>query len=517
MDEEEEEYQRNETRIIDLSHDVMNGVYGALDEIDISKVIHEISIVYRLNTEQELALRLAGKTLSEQLFFIVCGEAGTGKSKCLEAMSGLFRALGEGHSIVASGTTGVSSARLRCRTIHSLCGWRTQKSDMEDENSRGIERLRKLLPKSLKLLLIDEISMLDAKMIWKIDQVFRKVFKRAHVMFGGISVCFSGDFFQLPPVGGHSLLKDVSQINKTKAVSLDTVFALSFWRSIDNVVLLRQNYRQEDPIYLNLLRNWKNGCMTSNDWRLLKSRQLKLMNHIPLLEEKDIYCIVKYNDSRNSLNKAILAHGEKSIIRCYAEDSCDSANINVAQKYLQEINDNRSNYFPGLFSFFIGAQVIFTHNYNPSLGIAKGTRAVVIAYDSEKDEIRVKLSSTAAQDPRKEEHCTFNNEYIVKRVNTSFTLQGHTIRRRQFGLDLGYAVTDYKSQGETVSRAFIDISNGTYYSIYVMLSRVRSIKGLYLLTDFDPTKINPVMPKALSREMSRLEILSEYTRRKYLC
>ena len=50
------------------------------------------------------------------------------------------------------------------------------------------------------MLVIDEISMLSADILSKLDEVARTVRKRKHLPFGGIQLIACGDFFQLPPV-----------------------------------------------------------------------------------------------------------------------------------------------------------------------------------------------------------------------------------------------------------------------------------------------------------------------------
>jgi ATP-dependent exoDNAse (exonuclease V) alpha subunit len=50
-----------------------------------------------------------------------------------------------------------------------------------------------------ELLIIDEISMLSAKLLTTLELVSRHV-RKSDIVFGGMQVLVSGDFFQLPPV-----------------------------------------------------------------------------------------------------------------------------------------------------------------------------------------------------------------------------------------------------------------------------------------------------------------------------
>ena len=53
----------------------------------------------------------------------------------------------------------------------------------------------------LKLIIIDEISMVGADMLYKIHMRLTEIFKTpVTVPFGGISIILVGDLLQLPPV-----------------------------------------------------------------------------------------------------------------------------------------------------------------------------------------------------------------------------------------------------------------------------------------------------------------------------
>ena len=54
--------------------------------------------------------------------------------------------------------------------------------------------------------MIDEKSMIDLKMLLLIDDRLRVIFPvTSHLPFGGINILISGDFYQLPPMGGKPL------------------------------------------------------------------------------------------------------------------------------------------------------------------------------------------------------------------------------------------------------------------------------------------------------------------------
>ena len=62
--------------------------------------------------------------------------------------------------------------------------------------------------------------------------------------------------------------------------------------------------------------------------------------------------------------------------------------------------------------------------------------------------------------------------------------------RKQFPLQLAYCLTIHKCQGSTLDCAIIDIGYSVFekHMVYVALSRVRCLDGLYLKA-FQPSKI----------------------------
>ncbi|KAF8798328.1 hypothetical protein BYT27DRAFT_7123162, partial [Phlegmacium glaucopus] len=63
---------------------------------------------------------------------------------------------------------------------------------------------------------------------------------------------------------------------------------------------------------------------------------------------------------------------------------------------------------------------------------------------------------------------------------------------RQITIVPGYAIMDYKAQGQTMECVIVDIlkpPSGRLlpFSVYVMLSRSRGWKTIWILRDFDPT------------------------------
>ncbi len=84
------------------------------------------------------------------------------------------------------------------------------------------------------------------------------------------------------------------------------------------------------------------------------------------------------------------------------------------------------------------------------LGLSKGTKGVIVSWNDNYIFVKVSL-------------CTVHFEFLprnvipISRTSKTFDYEGITFRRNQFPLVPAYVITDYKSQGETLEEAIIDL------------------------------------------------------------
>lgn len=124
------------------------------------------------------------------------GAAGTGKTFILNQYIDYLK-LNNIH-IAITASTGIAATHINGQTIHSWSGI----GIAEKLDTKLIDKLlqtEKLYKKynNLKVLIIDEISMLHGSRLDMINTLFKK-FKDNNLPFGGVQVIFCGDFFQLP-------------------------------------------------------------------------------------------------------------------------------------------------------------------------------------------------------------------------------------------------------------------------------------------------------------------------------
>nr|GAT47184.1 predicted protein [Mycena chlorophos] len=96
----------------------------------------------------------------------------------------------------------------------------------------------------------------------------------------------------------------------------------------------------------------------------------------------------------------------------------------------------------------------------------------------------------------------------------------HSIKRRQFALTPGYAFTDYKSQGQTISHVIVDLESPPHgglspFNAYVALSRSHGRDNIRILRGFDPKIFTTHPSEHLKNEDLRLHQLTLNTQKQY--
>jgi ATP-dependent exoDNAse (exonuclease V) alpha subunit len=141
----------------------------------------------------------------------------------------------------------------------------------------------------------------------------------------------------------------------------------------------------------------------------------------------------------------------------------------------------------------VGMKVMITENIAISQKIVNGAIGVVekIIYDTNNDGCRFEIccylhiNGCGLQAPGLDKDVVpiiqVTNHFIYCSSNGA----EYNISRTQLPLIPAFAYTDYKSQGRGLTHAIADLSScGSIQSIYVMLSRVKSLEGLGVLKWF---------------------------------
>ena len=97
--------------------------------------------------------------------------------------------------------TGKAAFNIGGTTIHSALHISINQS-LSNLNKLSIETLSKLTKQyeQFQFIVIDEISLVGARMLNAIDQKLRSIKHVQNKFFGGLDVIVTGDFYQAPPI-----------------------------------------------------------------------------------------------------------------------------------------------------------------------------------------------------------------------------------------------------------------------------------------------------------------------------
>src|SRR3990172_4306531 len=126
------------------------------------------------------------------------GEPGSGKTHTVNAYAAYLRERNIEPAITAS--TGIAATHVGGMTIHAWSGIGI-KRDLTDWDLETLTEREPLMRRvrNTQVLIIDEVSMLDAHLLTMVDRAVRTL-RGNERPFGGLQVIFFGDFFQLPPI-----------------------------------------------------------------------------------------------------------------------------------------------------------------------------------------------------------------------------------------------------------------------------------------------------------------------------
>lgn len=410
-----------------------------------------------MKQETALAILKTGQNV------FLTGQAGAGKTYLLNQYIEYLRVRQIPVAVTAS--TGIASTHMNGMTIHAWSGIGIQ-NEFDKVNVQRLATRDDYLEriKNTKVLIIDEISMLHAKQVDTINQVL-KHFRKNEMPFGGVQVIFSGDFFQLPPIG------DKGETSKEKYA-----FMSQAWLECKfQICYLTEQHRQTGGdekqrfgLSLNeILNQIRSQTVTQQAIDVLTSTQAHTID----LNRTRLYT---HNADVDSIN-------QKQLNELTAKTITYSA-AKMGEKPLQD-SLSKSVRAPDELTLAIGAKVMFVKNL-PLLGVYNGTMGEVIgfigvsgkAYKNADDEITetayplVQLNSGGEVAAEPEEWTVEDKDGTV--------LASYT----QVPLCLAWAITVHKSQGMTLDAAEIDLSKTFEMGQgYVALSRLRSLDGLKLL------------------------------------
>lgn len=197
------------------------------------------------------------------------GNAGTGKSYLLRAVVEELNRIHRRSGVFVTASTGIAAANVGGTTLHSFAG-----IGLGEDDAATMARTLKAKARrrwcDAKVLVIDEISMLDGRLLDKLDSLARNVRNRPAEPFGGIQLILVGDFFQLPPV----------RLGQDPDVRF--CFATRCWEEVvQETFVLRHVYRQRDTGFLAMLDEVRHGTVGPASQALLEKAHTQAASRNP--------------------------------------------------------------------------------------------------------------------------------------------------------------------------------------------------------------------------------------------
>ena len=340
-------------------------------------------MVQKLNKEQKEffyhVVHLV-KTCDNPFYCFISGGGGVGKShlvKCLYQAALKYyntRAGDDFHQvkILMLAPTGKAAYIIKGMTIHSslaIPACQSLKTYKPLDSSR-LNTLRCQLG-GVKLIFLDEISMVGSKMFnVQINNTLKDI-KGSREDFGGVSIIAIGDLFQLEPVMDRYIFKNLDN-------SQYAVLAPNKWQDHFNMFELKEIMRQrESKVFAEILNRLREGKHTKEDILKLKERVITENSNDDPMDAPHLFI---QNKKVNEFNERVhnAATGEKFAIK--AVDSVIGANsAQLRDKILRQIPDDprKTKQIASNLRLSVGERTEITSNIRTDDGMTNGAGNVV--------------------------------------------------------------------------------------------------------------------------------------------
>ena len=398
----------------------------------------------------------------------VTGRAGTGKSTLLNHLIAETK-----KKVAVCAPTGVAALNVGGTTIHSLFGFPLGVLGTQDIRRHLNSRVREVL-RAIDVLVIDEVSMVNADLMDGISTAMGIAKGRARQPFGGAQLVMFGDPYQLAPVPGSAVEERAHMAENYQS---HWFFDAHVWRETDlERFELTEIFRQSDEEFKGILNAIREGNCTQEMLDYLNKRGNRFPPH------PDVIRLATVNSAVDRVNKhrmEQIAQAPTEFHAVFSDEDIKHFGKNLPAEPILNLK--------------VGAQVMFIKNDEAKRNSAGGVErrwvngtigtvvslpksgGVVVEVEGEKLEVEPVTWEKVRYELKSEYDETLGRFKDVLEAVPLAEFQ-------QIPLRLAWAVTIHKSQGQTYDEVVIDLGRGAFSAgqTYVALSRVRSLDGLYL-------------------------------------
>jgi ATP-dependent DNA helicase PIF1 len=403
---------------------------------------------------------------------LITGSAGTGKSLLINVIKKIINKKYPDINLYITASTGVAAINIKGCTLHSFAGIGLGKSSKE-ELLKKIKYRKQICDrwKDVDILIIDEISMISCDIFEKIEYIARQI-RNSILPFGGIQLILVGDFFQLTPI-----------IDIKREDNKVFCFESEIWDKCNlNIINLKKIYRQDDLNFQLLLNRLRIGTYTNNDILEIKNRIKK-----PPLNNSYIHLYPTNKQVKNENMKMLNKINNYNMI--YEPNYIGDDELKKELKLqFKQINMDK-------IYLKIGARIMLVTNLDTTIGLCNGTLGTIKDFNDDglpivlfDNNIQMTINRHTWELEKKIRikslNCKNNN---ISGINNFKKIKASAI---QIPLILAWSISIHRSQGLTFENAIISLDKCfAEHHIYVALSRVKSLNGIYIEGDIIENKI----------------------------
>ena len=414
---------------------------------------------YKYTPEIKKILETLDSNAKEQKFILLLGSAGTGKSTFIQIAKNKLK-----KNIAVVAPTGIAALNAGGRTVHSFFRIDPRQLIPTPTYLTGTTAL---VVEKLDLLIIDEISMLNAPLLDAISSSL-KMNKKSSLPFGGLSVLACGDIFQLEPV----VKKQERDILLNQYPTHFFFGAHCLHDLVPTIFQLNKSFRHEsDTKYLKLLDNIRLGQNLDQTIKVINQSCFK--DH----DEKTVGLVLTTQNAPAEVINQTRLEALNAPLKEY--ESTSTGDFSLKNDYQLPAPRN--------LRLKKGAKVLMVKN-DPDKRWVNGSTGKVISLKDNKIEVEIENEIHEVQRVSWEEidyKWDKKKKQVIENTKGVYT---------QFPLRLGWAITVHKSQGLTLDSVSVDLGERAFAhgQAYVALSRCKALKDVFLKRELrkDDIQIN---------------------------
>ena len=250
---------------------------------------------------------------------------------------------------------------------------------------------------------------------------------------------------------------------------------------MDKYLFLNTSHRQnaQQQTFRDILDRISNGKVQIEDWRLLMTRAKNRLGFEEKKWFKNAVRLFAKNEDVNAYNYSKLKKLNSPVAKIEGEHNCEEAKKGSQQ--------HASGLAPVLY-LSIGSRIMLKTNIWTDKGLVNGAlgyvRKIVYlpeCYPPEHLPEILMIEFDNYTNP------TIDNLVPISLVTRYWKSKSYNCSRKQFPVDLAWAITIHKSQGLTLDKAVIDLGDKerSLGLTYVALSRVKTLEGLIFNTSYN--------------------------------